>query len=42
MELVLEKHIESDEGVRGGKPVLTGTRISVSDVVFGICVWDSR
>jgi uncharacterized protein (DUF433 family) len=38
MELVLEKHIESNEGVRGGKPCLTGTRISVSDVV----IWHLR
>lgn len=38
MELVLEKHIEANEGVRGGKPVLTGTRISVSDVV----IWHLR
>lgn len=38
MTLVLEKHIEVDEGVRGGKPCLTGTRISVSDVV----IWHLR
>jgi uncharacterized protein (DUF433 family) len=38
MELVLEKHIESNEGVRGGKPCLKGTRISVSDVV----IWHLR
>lgn len=38
MTLVLEKHIEIDEGVRGGKPCLVGTRISVSDVV----IWHLR
>jgi uncharacterized protein (DUF433 family) len=38
MVMVLEKHIEIDEGVRFGKPCLTGTRISVSDVV----IWHLR
>jgi uncharacterized protein (DUF433 family) len=34
MELVLEKHIVSTAGVRGGKPRITDTRITVSDVVI--------
>ncbi len=38
MILVLEKHIESDEKVRGGKPCLVGTRIAVSDVA----IWHLR
>jgi uncharacterized protein (DUF433 family) len=38
MVTVLEKHIEIDQGVRGGKPCLSGTRISVSDVV----IWHLR
>ncbi|MCI0397947.1 MAG: DUF433 domain-containing protein [Chloroflexi bacterium] len=38
MALVLEKHIEITEGVRGGKPRLAGTRITVSDVV----IWHLR
>jgi uncharacterized protein (DUF433 family) len=38
MTLVLEKHIEVDEGVRGGKPCLRGTRIAVSDIV----IWHLR
>jgi uncharacterized protein (DUF433 family) len=38
MALVLEKHIEVTEGLRGGKPHLSGTRITVSDVV----IWHLR
>jgi uncharacterized protein (DUF433 family) len=38
MVMVIEKHIEIDSGVRGGKPCLAGTRISVSDVV----IWHLR
>lgn len=38
MTLVLEKHIEVNKGVRGGKACLVGTRISVSDVV----IWHLR
>lgn len=38
MELVLEKHIERTSGVRGGKPRIVGTRITVSDIV----VWHFR
>ena len=34
MDLVLEKHIERATNVRGGKPRITGTRITVSDVVL--------
>ena len=34
MELVLEKHIEKTEGVRGGKARIVETRIAVSDVVL--------
>lgn len=35
MELVLDKHIEKTAGIRGGKARITGTRITVSDVVTG-------
>jgi len=38
MALVLEKHIAITEGLRGGKPHLAGTRITVSDVV----IWHLR
>ena len=34
MELVLDKHIEKTAGVRGGKACITGTRMTVSDVVL--------
>lgn len=34
MALVLEKHIQVTEGLRGNKPHLVGTRITVSDVVI--------
>ena len=33
MDTVLECHIEITPGVRGGKPRLAGTRITVDDVV---------
>jgi uncharacterized protein (DUF433 family) len=33
MDTVLECHIEITPGVRGGKPRLAGTRITVEDVV---------
>ena len=33
MDTVLECHIEVTPGVRGGKPRLAGTRITVDDVV---------
>lgn len=38
MAMVLESYIELTEGVRGGKPRLAGTRITVSDVV----IWHLR
>lgn len=38
MTVVLEKYIEQSEETRGGKPCITGTRISVSDVV----IWHLR
>lgn len=38
MALVLEKHIEKTEGIRGGKARIVGTRIAVSDVV----IWHFR
>lgn len=38
MALILAKHIEVTEGLRGGKPHLSGTRITVSDVV----IWHLR
>jgi uncharacterized protein (DUF433 family) len=34
MENVLAQHIEITSGVRGGKPRLAGTRITVSDIVI--------
>lgn len=34
MELFLEKHIEITNGIRGGKPHLAGSRITVSDIVL--------
>jgi uncharacterized protein (DUF433 family) len=34
MEAVLDKHIEITPGVRGGKPRIVGTRISVADIVL--------
>lgn len=34
MELALDKHIEATPGTRGGKPRLTGTRITVEDIVL--------
>jgi uncharacterized protein (DUF433 family) len=33
MDTELDRHIEMTPGVRAGKPRLTGTRISVADVV---------
>lgn len=38
MALVLEQHIVITEGLRGGKPHLAGTRITVSDIV----IWHLR
>lgn len=38
MAQVLEGYIEINEGLRGGKPHLTGTRITVSDIV----IWHLR
>ena len=38
MALVLEQHIERKEGLRGGKPHIRGTRITVSDVA----IWHLR
>lgn len=34
METVLVQHIEQTPGVRGGKPCLTGTRITVGDIAL--------
>ena len=34
MQIALERHIEADAGIRGGKPCIIGTRIAVSDVVL--------
>jgi uncharacterized protein (DUF433 family) len=34
MQTLLDRHIEIDAGIRGGKPRITGTRIAVSDVVL--------
>jgi uncharacterized protein (DUF433 family) len=35
---VIQNHIESTPGVRGGKPRISGTRITVSDVA----IWHER
>jgi uncharacterized protein (DUF433 family) len=34
METALDRHIEATPGMRGGKPRLSGTRITVADVVL--------
>jgi uncharacterized protein (DUF433 family) len=34
MKLDLNRHIESRQGVRGGKPCLAGSRITVADVAM--------
>jgi uncharacterized protein (DUF433 family) len=34
MQIALDRHIEADAAVRGGKPCIAGTRIAVSDVVL--------
>jgi uncharacterized protein (DUF433 family) len=34
MQIILDQHIETNQGVRGGKPCIVGTRIAVSDVVL--------
>ena len=34
MQIALDRHIEADAGIRGGKPCIIGTRIAVSDVVL--------
>jgi len=34
MQIVLDRHIEVDPNIRGGKPCIAGTRIAVSDVVL--------
>jgi len=34
MQIVLDRHIEVDPSIRGGKPGIAGTRIAVSDVVL--------
>lgn len=34
METILTQHIEITPGVRGGKPHLAGTRITVSDIAI--------
>ena len=34
MQITLEQHIEVDPGIRGGKPHIADTRITVSDVVL--------
>ena len=38
MALVIEKHIEVTEGLRGGRPHISGSRITVSDIV----IWHLR
>lgn len=34
MEAVLDRHIEITPGVRGGRPRIAGTRITVADIVI--------
>lgn len=34
MQITLDQHIEIDAGIRGGKPCIVGTRITVGDVVL--------
>jgi uncharacterized protein (DUF433 family) len=34
MLIALEQHIETNPGIRGGKPCIAGTRIAVADVVL--------
>ena len=34
MQIALDRHIEVDAGIRGGKPCIVGTRIAVADVVL--------
>lgn len=34
MQIVLDQHIEASPDIRGGKPCIAGTRITVSDVVL--------
>ncbi len=34
MQISLDQHIEANPTVRGGKPCIVGTRITVSDVVL--------
>ena len=34
MEAVLDRHIELESNVRGGKPHLVGTRMTVADIVL--------
>ncbi len=38
MTLVQEQHLEITKGLRGGKPHISGTRITVSDIV----IWHLR
>jgi uncharacterized protein (DUF433 family) len=34
MQIALEQHVKANPDVRGGKPCIAGTRITVSDVVL--------
>jgi uncharacterized protein (DUF433 family) len=34
METALDRHVEMTQGVRGGKPRIAGTRITVSDLAI--------
>jgi uncharacterized protein (DUF433 family) len=34
MQIALDRHIDVDAGVRGGKPCIVGTRLAVSDIAL--------
>jgi uncharacterized protein (DUF433 family) len=44
MENTLIQHIEISPGIRGGKPRLAGTRITVADIILLSCTsnWASQ
>jgi uncharacterized protein (DUF433 family) len=34
MQIALDRHIDVDAGIRGGRPCIVGTRLAVSDVAL--------